>query len=247
MDAWQRSFGYTRIYDEATAIMGMIVDSEPIRFEYGGKAWLIEFWKGQYDLTTGGEIGVYATEGPVLIIPGLIDSTFYEPITDSELLQMSYMMKKKGKTLFTREDKHWWLTGFKLGEFSKPSQLMMMINITIEDEGMLNAFLKGLNNAGYSNNDLEIYENSVSFKFDKPHSKQPLTRTMLTDWLIQLKNKYLCNKYQRLTGNINSLDDKVKYVQEKAPKMFEKISDIGSTKKLFSRGEKVRRVAGKIL
>ena len=46
MDAWQRNMGYSRLYDEATAPLGMILDCEPIYFKYGGKRWLVELWKG---------------------------------------------------------------------------------------------------------------------------------------------------------------------------------------------------------
>ena len=46
MDAWQREMGYCRLYDEVAAPCGMIIDCEPINFEYDGKKWLIEFWKG---------------------------------------------------------------------------------------------------------------------------------------------------------------------------------------------------------
>ena len=41
-DAWQKGFGYSQIYDEAAAPMGMIIDCEPVRFYYGGKKWLLE-------------------------------------------------------------------------------------------------------------------------------------------------------------------------------------------------------------
>lgn len=61
IDAWQREMGYSRLYDEAAAPSSMIIDCEPIYFEYDNKRWLIEFWKGQYGMTTGFEIGVYHT------------------------------------------------------------------------------------------------------------------------------------------------------------------------------------------
>lgn len=43
MDPWQRKMGYCRLYDEACAPMGMIVDCEPVHFNYKGKRWMIEF------------------------------------------------------------------------------------------------------------------------------------------------------------------------------------------------------------
>jgi len=102
------------LYDEAAAPLGMIVDCEPIHFEYKGKRWLIQFWKG-----------VYATDKPDINIPGLFKGTFYNSIKDDEFLWMSFTLKKNGKVLFERGDRHWWLTGFKLGEFSQPWELTM--------------------------------------------------------------------------------------------------------------------------
>ena len=75
MYSWQRDMGYCRLYDEASAPLNMIIDCEPIYFEYGNKRWMIEFWKGQYGMTAGGEIGVYTTEGPDLSIPGIFNGT----------------------------------------------------------------------------------------------------------------------------------------------------------------------------
>ena len=59
LNGWQRDMGYCRLYDEVAAPMSMIIDCEPIYFEYDNKKWLIEFWKGQYGMTTGCEVGVY--------------------------------------------------------------------------------------------------------------------------------------------------------------------------------------------
>jgi hypothetical protein len=53
---------------------------------------------------------------------------------------MSYVLKKNGETLFTRQAKHWWLTGFRLGEFSEPYELTMEVSVTLKDVFMRNAF-----------------------------------------------------------------------------------------------------------
>jgi hypothetical protein len=58
-DACQRKVGFTWSYDVASPYLRMIIDCETFYFIYGGKAWLIELWKGQYGLETGAEIGVY--------------------------------------------------------------------------------------------------------------------------------------------------------------------------------------------
>lgn len=229
LDPWQRSVGYCRLYDEAAAPLSMIMDCEPIYFEYRDEKWLIEFWKGQYGMVTGGEIGVYS-EGIDFNILNFWKDTLYKCASNDDLLQMSYTLKKNGQLLFTREAKHWWLTGFILGEFSEPSELTMNIKITLKDEVMLEAFLNGLRNAGYSDGQFIVAKNTVSLTFDTPHSPQPFTRTPVTDWIIQRKNELLCNKYQEITKPFTSFQDKVKAIEEHAPFMYENIIKIDKAK-----------------
>ena len=66
-NAWQKNFGYTHLYDVAAPIFRMIIDTEPIKFFYDNKNWLITFWKGQYGIVTGAEIGIYYTRQKKLI------------------------------------------------------------------------------------------------------------------------------------------------------------------------------------
>ncbi len=127
-DAWQREFGYGKLYDEMAPAMNMIIDSEPIYFEYGDRRWMIEFWKGQYGVTTGAEAGIYVEEewgneeDP--------QKVFYQCASLDEELPISIVLYKNGKRLFQREKKHWWLTGFSLGEFSWPAELMLEVSLT---------------------------------------------------------------------------------------------------------------------
>jgi hypothetical protein len=220
LDAWQRTYGYSRIYDESAAVTGMIVDCEPIYFEYNGKMWLIQLWKGQYDLVTGCEVGIYSSDWTTLSIPLIYKSLFYRSAKDDEMLLMYVLLKKKGKILFEREDKHWWLTGFKLGEFSEPSDLTMDVCITLKDEEMRKAFVAGLISAEYKESDLFISENTVGFTFDKPHASQPYTRTAITDWIVQRKNEYLCDRYQDIATPIDNLTDKLITIIVQAPKLY---------------------------
>ena len=240
MDAWQRNMGYCRLYDEAAAPLGMIIDCEPIYFEYDGKRWLIEFWKGQYDLTTGCEIGVYTTTEPDINIQGVFKGAFYNCASDADQLQMSLILKKNGKTLFTRKDKHWWLTGFKLGEFSEPSELAVDLIITLKDEIMRNAFLRGVEQAGYLKNEISTNGNTIGLKFNKPRSEQPSSRTPETDWIIQRKNKLMCDNFQEITKEYDNLPDKIKAIQEQSPEIYEKTINIGKPEYLFKIHEKIK-------
>ena len=131
MDCWQRKAGYCKLYDEGSPAFNMIMDCEPVTFSYGGKKWLIELWKGQYGITTGGEIGIYNTTRED-IQTEKFTGTFYDNITDQERMPLSFVLRKNRKVLIKRSAVHWWITGFKLGEFSKKEELEM--DAKIEDE-----------------------------------------------------------------------------------------------------------------
>ncbi len=233
MNPWQRELGYCRLYDEASAALSMIIDCEPIRFEYGGRRWLIEFWKGQYGMNTGGEVGIYYTTGPDLNIPGVFNGTFYYCVHDEDCINMSFVFKKNGNILFTRSGYHWWLTGFKLGEFSKPSQLSMDITLDLYDKRMANAFVEALKKAGYKDQEFLQQGRRVIIRYDKPHTKQPLTRTTLTEFIMQRNNESFCDSYNFLTEAYTDTLDKLEIVRKESPSMYNQILSIGKPKAMF--------------
>ncbi|MCX7714248.1 MAG: DUF4474 domain-containing protein [Clostridia bacterium] len=239
-DAWQRNMGYCRLYDEAAAPLGMIVDCEPICFEYGGKRWLIEFWKGQYDLVTGCEIGIYTTDEPDLKISDIFEGTFYHCAKDEDMLFMSCSLKKKGKVLFRRQGKSWWLTGFKLGEFSEPSDLTVDFIITLKDAQMKNAFIQGLMDAGYQKGEFFAAGNRVALTFAQTHTPQPVTRTKETDKIIQKKNELLCKMYKEATKGYDNLPDKLNAIEKEAPYLYDKLLNMGIPRQLFDSYVKIK-------
>lgn len=99
------------------------------------------------------------------------------------MLQMSFILKKNNKIVFTRDsdnksteetEKHWWLTGFKPFEKSEASELRMEIKITLKDIDMCQVFVDALSQVGYSKDDeITVDGATVSFAFDKPYTKQP--------------------------------------------------------------------------
>lgn len=235
MDAWQRKYGYCRLYDEAAPLLSMIMDSEPVTFQYGGKRWLIQFWKGQYAMATGGEIGVYNTGRPDINISGVYKGPFYRTAGPEEILQLSFILNKNGKALFYRGEKHWWLSGFSLGQFSEPENLTMNLSVTVKDRAMLQAFIDGLKRAGYSDREISIYGLKVALLFAKPRTPQPATRNRSTDWIIQRKNELLCKKYQKITGSFETIPEKFKALKKKAPGLYHEAMNIRSTGRLLER------------
>ena len=231
-DAWQRKYGYCRLYDEAAAPLGMIIDCEPVTFDYGGKQWMIEFWKGQYDFTTGCEVGVYTASHDVNI--GSFHGTFYDSVGDSDMPYITMTLYKNGQALFKRSGRHWWQTGFMLGEFSEPSELSVHIRITLKNKEMSDAFVDGLYRTGYTENEIERSGSTVSVNFGTPRTTQPSSRTPRIEYLAQWKNKYFCDRYQKITQGYSSMPEKLDAMRSQSPEMFKIMIAIGRQGDVFA-------------
>jgi hypothetical protein len=240
MDAWQRKYGYCRLYDEAAAPAGIIIDAEPVHFEYGGKRWMLEFWKGQYGLNTGCEIGVYNTEEPDFIIPNLFSGAFYKCVDNANRLMLEYTLYKNGNQLFQRKGKHWWLAGFKPGLFSEPSELTMRIQVVFHDAGMCRSFIRAMKRIGYKEHEIRTNGITAEFLFDKPHTPQPLSRTEETDWIIQRNNERLCDRFQEITRDCGNWPEKLSAILEEEPLLYEAVVNVGKTRKIFKAFEKLK-------
>jgi hypothetical protein len=240
MNAWQRKYGYCRLYDEAAAPTGMIIDSEPVTFEYDGKRWLIQFWKGQYYLNTGCEIGVYYTDGPDLNVPNFFNGTFYRCADNADRLEMAYTLFKNGRELFHRQEKHWWLTGFLPGEFSEPWELSVQFRITFKDANMCSCFIRALRRIGYQDHEFNTNGISVVLVFNRTHTPQPITRTEETDWIIQRNNERVCGRFQEVTAGCTTWPQKLAAIREKEPFLYEAVVNIGKTRQIFKSFDRLR-------
>lgn len=146
INPWQRYFGFCQLYDICAPVTMMFYDTVRLKFDYGEYNWMVQIWKGQYGITSGAEMGIYHK-------PTTRATEFYDCATDENMVYMSFDVYKNGKFYFQRaEERHWWLTGFVLGEASSPSQLEMRNTITLKDKAMLSAFCGALeeNNLDYT-------------------------------------------------------------------------------------------------
>lgn len=229
MNAWQREYGYGKPYDEIAPLICLIFDCEPIVFEYDNRKWLIEFWKGQYGMTTGAEVGIYVTEDE----DSSIDNTIFNSINDSELMPISYTLRKNNDVILSRHGRHWWLTGFKLGLFSKPTELTMDIMINFENRDMRDAFIEGLKKLGYALDDILVNDTIVNLTFKKPHAKQPILKNRLITYIVQRYNKHNCKLYNSYTKNYDNTLDKLNFIREQIPVMYKQIMNLGGSEQLL--------------
>jgi len=158
-DPWQRNVGYNSIFDTTSNIALIDFDTVRLRFEYGGKDWMIQLWKGQYGLLFyGAEVGVYTKSKDRELM-------HYDCASDDEMLKMSmdFLEKKNGTWTrrFTRPyGYYWWCTGFIPGnKWGDYSGLGLDMRITAKDEDMLKGLKVALeqNNMQYRVSGLDVY------------------------------------------------------------------------------------------
>lgn len=145
LNPWQRYFGFHDIYDRAAPITNMWYLTLKIDFTYGFYDWRLQWWKGQYGVLEGAELGVYTKDKGT---PG----DFYECAADVNLLKMEFTYYQsaadynQSNPLFTRyEQEHWWLTGFKFG-VTQPEKCVVKAVLYARDTEMADKIEVGLQN-----------------------------------------------------------------------------------------------------
>lgn len=154
-ECWQKNFGFNEVYDNFAPLTMMYYDTVRTTFEYGGKEWLIQLWKGQYGMYfVGGEIGIYTRN------PGS-GGSHYVCADKSDWLYMetAFMWDEyetgEYRAVFNRDyDKYWWATGFVVG-FPNGSlrktltEFRLVTHITFKDTQMADAFCTAFEKNGF--------------------------------------------------------------------------------------------------
>ena len=226
MYPWQREMGYCKAYDEAAFTMNMVFDSEPIYFNYEGRRWLLELWKGQYGCTTGGEIGLYVNDKADMEIAP--DKLFYECVEDDDRLHMQFVLYKNNRIIIKRRELQWWLTGFCVGEYSRPEQLSMEVALTFQSSSMRMAVYEGLIKVGYSPSEIYMDQYRIRFMFNEPYSLQRSKSSKFYKWLICKKNRCYCRFYCIATGCVCSTLDRISFVGYCFPLLYRVLIRIGT-------------------
>jgi hypothetical protein len=142
---------------------------------------------------------------------------------DFRKLALSFKLKRRGQMLFSRGlESHWWLTGFKWGEFTQDAaDLTMEIEIKFLDmsdkQAMRNEFVVALTTMGYPLP--RMVGNSVFFEFATPKTPQPYSRSMAV--AAQLENKKLVAAYNALKASLGLKTNDPNGFEEAANDIFE--------------------------
>ena len=149
----QKNFGYNVLYDAGASLIDFSIKTARFKFNYGGKAYMIQVWKGQYisgDIgTVGGEVGIYTRKENKVSAIGHYDCAKQD---DWLNMEMTVLWDEKGDgnylPQFTRKYAlHWWETGYVDGQLANKkdsSPLRILCRMTMKDEEQAIAFANAL-------------------------------------------------------------------------------------------------------
>ncbi|MCI8773404.1 MAG: DUF4474 domain-containing protein [Lachnospiraceae bacterium] len=237
IDAWQRDFGYCALFDKAALHFNMVFDCLPVYFPYRNKTWMIEFWKGQYGINTGCEIGVYHADR--ILTEEELEQTLFQCADDRDMLKMSLTLLKNDGIIASLCEKHWWLTAFSMGNFSNPRELSLQASIVFPTNEMAAAFTNGLMRAGYRPEEIQHCCNRVSFIFSasvQSHGIFKRLRIRIAQW----SNHFWCRVFLFVTRPFHLSIDRILYLYYYLPFAFRKMLRI----KKYKRKKNPRRNGG---
>ncbi len=215
---WQRSFGYTEGFDLAAPRLNMVFDREKVYFDYGGRTWLIEFWKGQYGITVGGEIGIYHADR---IVPrDQLDTAGFACAADAEMLPLGLELFYGNELLAHVESPHFWLAAFSLGRFARPADLTLQVFLVFPEYAMQEAFSSALRQNGCAPEagDGVCRGTLARFTLDIPHT--PPAGSSLSRRLGLYRCFLLTGLFRWITRPLESGADRLLLLYEQLPSVF---------------------------
>lgn len=215
LNAPQKLFGYTTFYDLSAPYFNMIFDYETIYFNYNGRTWLIEMWKGQYGINSGCELGIYYADS--IVSPDDYKSTVFHAIDEKDMLDISLKLNRQTKKGFSPiklghlKYNHWWLTIFKMGVFSKPKQLFVHTTIRFKTYPMLYSFLDSFEATFPEHTPYRLNGLDFSFTFLESPRKYPWFKRLVRQTALTLCHIY-CILFRFITRPFKNTGDKVLYI-----------------------------------
>ena len=216
-DAWQKAFGYLDAYNRAAPYLSMVFDSYPIYFDYEGRTWLVQIWKGQYGICTGCEIGLYYADG--IVKKSDYKKTLFHAVGESDWLDMSVTLWKDGKRITGLDKRHWWLTVFDPGNFSRPQELSMDVSVHFQNYEFGRKLCEALIEGGIKETD--IFWSCRSIFFHVPEGSRHFTLWQrFVRSVMQLKNRVYCCLFRFLTRCVCTNLDRILYLYFYLPRFL---------------------------
>ncbi len=153
-EGFQREFGYAEMYDRVAVVGTMPLDTTRIKFNYDGKDWMVQFWKGFYGLVFAGcEIGIYNRPegmGDDFSAYNVVTQEYYQDFTIEFFYNNPDKSTLFGKAEpdFTRSTRTWWFTAFEPSINVSPStnvpKMKFKCTMKFNDPGLYKAYVEAM-------------------------------------------------------------------------------------------------------
>ncbi len=223
IDAWQRAFGYSSTYDNLSPFFNMIFESLPVYFNYDDRTWLIELWKGQYGINTGSELGIYNTDS--IIPPNRLKYTHFKVVSNHEMLETCTYLKRRRIQIACNCDRHWWNTMFKMGMFTRPSELTLYASITFPNSTMMNSFIDALSEIEFDGSYKQVCNNTVNITFNRQIIRRSLFSRIQRRFVLMI-NRFYCFLFNFFTRPFKSSLDRLLFIYFYLPFAFRRTVNI---------------------
>lgn len=220
-DTWQKELGYEESLAASALSMHMVLDCEPVYFNYQGKTWLIEFRKGQYGINTGAEAGFYHAD--TVIPPALRPQTVFKAISDKEMLPVKLRLIGPDCPFFTLSQKHWWAAGFVMGIAAPPDDLILEVTLSFPEALMCRAFVRAMQGLGYKSSELLVSSACVQFYFTRPKAAPLVPPDPLKKKYMLFQNRTLCDLFLWTAEPFFTTVDRLLYLNETHPFLFRRL------------------------
>ncbi len=219
IDAWQRAYGYSSAYDKLAPFFNMIFENLPVYFNYDDRTWLIELWKGQYGINTGSELGIYNIDR--IVPPGKYQCTHFKVVSNNEMLDTcTYLIRRKNRHQFACNcEKHWWNTMFKMGMFTRPSELSLCTSITFPNATMMNAFIDALSEIDFEGSYKQVCNNTVKIIFNRQIIRRSIFSRIQRRFVLFV-NRFYCFVFNFFTRPFHRSLDRLLFIYFYLPFAF---------------------------
>lgn len=221
LEAPQRGFGYTALFDRYAPYFGMVFDCQPVYFDYMERTWLIEFWKGQYGINAGCEVGIYKADG--LVATAQRDRALFHSVSNTELFHISLQLFYKEKLLAAICARHWWLTAFLMGRCCNPCGLSMKIVLTFPNRELLCAFTRALDAQYPDEYDVDLHRLQVCLSYRSCSSRTLPFLKRIVCRLVYVRNCILTKLFLWNTRPFTRSLDRLLCLYYCLPRIFRRI------------------------
>ena len=182
---------------------------------------MIEFWKGQYGINAGAEIGIYHADR--LLSETEYRTAHFQAAGEAEMLNCTMQLSLENGACVKISERHWWLTAFLPGVFACPSSLCLKATVCFGSREMLEAFYRGLCRAGFAAECITVQNLCLSFVYHRPIQEHYGFLTRLRRRLSQCLNRMNCRLFLWVTRPFTCTEDRILFLYYYIPFCFRRL------------------------